>query len=311
MDDKASVTVFAPSTVANVGCGYDILGLALNTYGDTITLAKTEGQLEVRSIKGAVGLPMDPKQNVATVAIQSMLDELNSSQGFVVEIEKNIAPGSGLGSSASSSAAAVFAANELLGRPYTRMELVRFAMEGERAASGVAHADNVAPSLLGGFTVVRGYDPLDVFTIPYPEELQVVIFFPQLSVKTSDAKRILKHQINLQDAVTQWGNIAGLVSGLIMKDFDLIGRSLQDVIVEPVRSILIPFYDEVKSHCLEKGALGFNISGSGPSMFALSNNETLAHALTKDIMQFYKKYDIELMSFVSTINHKGAEIIQY
>ncbi len=311
LDDKASVTVFAPSTVANVGCGYDILGLALNTYGDTITLAKTEGQLEVRSIKGAVGLPMDPKQNVATVAIQSMLDELNSSQGFVVEIEKNIAPGSGLGSSASSSAAAVFAANELLGRPYTRMELVRFAMEGERAASGVAHADNVAPSLLGGFTVVRGYDPLDVFTIPYPEELQVVIFFPQLSVKTSDAKRILKHQINLQDAVTQWGNIAGLVSGLIMKDFDLIGRSLQDVIVEPVRSILIPFYDEVKSHCLEKGALGFNISGSGPSMFALSNNETLAHALTKDIMQFYKKYDIELMSFVSTINHKGAEIIQY
>jgi homoserine kinase len=311
MVDDSSIKVFAPSTVANVGCGYDILGLALETYGDTITLSKTDRDLEILSIKGATSLPLEPDENVATVAIRYMLDELGSSQGFALEIEKNIAPGSGLGSSASSSAGAVFAANELLGRPFSKNELVRFAMEGERAASGVAHADNVAPSLLGGFTVVRGYDPLDVFTIPYPEELQVVIFFPQVSIKTSDAKRILKRQIDLKDAITQWGNIAGLVSGLIMKDFDLISRSLQDVIVEPVRSILIPFYDEVKSHCLEKGVLGFNISGSGPSMFALTNDETLAQTLTQDIQQIYRKHDIELVSFVSSINSKGAEIVRH
>lgn len=309
MADQSSIKVFAPSTVANVGCGYDILGLALETYGDTITLTKTDADLSISSIKGATGLPLDPKLNVATVAIQAMLDELGSPQGFAVEIEKNIAPGSGLGSSASSAAGAVFAANELLGKPFDKKQLVRFAMEGERSASGVAHADNVAPSLLGGFTVVRGYDPLDVFNISFPDSLRLAIFFPQVSIKTSDAKRILKRQIDLKDAITQWGNIAGLVAGLMMNDIDLISRSLQDVIVEPVRSLLIPFYEEVKSICLQKGALGFNISGSGPSMFALTNDETLAHTLIDDVKLLYEQHDIQLVSFVSSINSKGAEVI--
>jgi homoserine kinase len=310
MASQNSIRVFAPSTVANVGCGYDILGLALETYGDLLTLtAREDDQLVIRSIKGATGLPLESEKNVATVALKAMLVHLGADQGFDLEIEKNIAPGSGLGSSASSSAAAVFAANELLGRPFTKNELVAFAMEGERAASGVAHADNVAPSILGGFTVVRGYDPLDVFNIPFPEEINVSIFFPQVSIKTSDAKRILKQQVDLKKAITQWGNIAGLVSGLILRDFDLIGRSLKDVIVEPVRSILIPHYDEVKSHCMARGALGFNISGSGPSMFALTKDEKLARDLTIEVSEIFKKRGIEMMSFVSSINPAGAEVI--
>ena len=304
------ITVFAPATVANIGCGYDILGLALETYGDTMQVSKRDDDLLViTEIKGAVGLPMDAASNVATVAIQALLDDLGSKQGFDLSITKNIAPGSGLGSSASSSAAGVFAVNELLGRPKTKTELVAYAMQGEKAASGVAHADNVAPSILGGVTVVRGYHPLDVFGIPFPEDLKVVIAFPQISIKTSDAKRILKRQIDLSDAVTQWGNVAGLVAGMIMKDHDLIGRSLKDVIVEPVRSLLIPLYEEVKHHCISRGALGFNISGSGPSMFALTHDETLAHELSQTIPQLYKKDGIEVFSFVSSINAEGAVVI--
>jgi homoserine kinase len=310
MANQKSIRVFAPSTVANVGCGYDILGLALETFGDKLTLtAREDDQLVIQAITGATGLPFESDKNVATVALRSLLDSLGSGQGFDLEIEKNIAPGSGLGSSASSSVAAVFAANEFLGSPLSKKELVPFAMEGERAASGVAHADNVSPSLLGGFTVVRGYDPIDVFNIPFPEELKVTIFFPQVSIKTSDAKRILKTQVDLKNAITQWGNIAGLVSGLILKDFDLIGRSLNDVIVEPVRSILIPHYDEVKAHCMGRGALGFNISGSGPSMFALTRDDELARALTVEVSDIFKMRGIEMFSFVSSINTEGAEVI--
>jgi homoserine kinase len=310
MGSREEITVFAPSTVANIGCGYDILGLALETYGDTLKMRKRDdNKLVIQEIKGAVGLPMDAAENVATVALQAFLDELGSDQGFDLSITKNIAPGSGLGSSASSSVAAVFAANELLGRPKPKNELVTFTMHGEKAASGAAHADNVAPSMLGGVTVVRGYDPLDVFSIPFPEDLKVVITFPQVSIKTSDAKRILKKQIDLKDAITQWGNVAGLVAGMILKDHGLIGRSLQDVIVEPVRSLLIPLYDEVKAHCLSKGALGFNISGSGPSMFALTNDEALANELSSSIPKLYEKGGIDVISFVSAINPKGAEVI--
>lgn len=310
MDSGSAIRVFAPATVANVGCGYDVLGLALDTYGDILQLSKRDDhKLIIQSIKGATDLPFLATENVATVAIQAMLEVLDIQQGFDLIIEKNIAPGSGLGSSASSSAAAVFAANELLGHPFTKKELVAFAMEGERSASGVAHADNVAPALLGGFTVIRGYDPLDVFNIPYPDDLFVTIFFPQVTIKTSDAKRILKRQIDLKDAVTQWGNVAGLVAGLILKDHELIKRSLQDVIVEPIRSILIPLYQDVKQICMDAGAIGFNISGSGPSMFALTNSKTTAQEMIQKVSDLYKSQDISLFSFVSSINSKGAVVI--
>ncbi|MFT5955642.1 MAG: homoserine kinase [Cyclobacteriaceae bacterium] len=301
------IKVFAPATVANVGCGYDVLGFALEGYGDTMEVnLRNDEVLKIISIDGAVGIPLAADENVATVAIKSLLKTADLTAGFDIKISKNIAAGSGLGSSASSSAAAVYAVNELLGRPFEKHELIAFAMEGERVASGAAHADNVAPSLLGGFTIVRDYHPLDVINIPYPEDLLAVILYPQVTIKTSDAKRIVKQQIKLSKAISQWGNVAGLVAGLIMKDHALIGRSLKDEIIEPVRSMLIPKYDEVKRHCMDAGALGFNISGSGPSMFALTNDKSVANRILTGVPALYEQEGIELFKFVSAINSLGT-----
>lgn len=304
------IKVFAPATVANVACGFDIMGFALEGVGDVIVVEKTtDNKLTIAEITGTTGIPTDPEKNVSSVAIQAMLDKLGSDQGFSISIEKKVKPGSGLGSSASSSAGAVVAANHLLGNPFKKEELVEFAMEGERAASEKPHADNVAPSIIGGFTVVRGYEPLDVFTIGYPEDLYAAVIFPEVEVKTADAKKILKSQVNLSDAITQWGNVAGLTAGMITKDYDLIKRSMKDVIVEPVRSILIPCYDQVKAAALENDALGCNISGSGPSIFALArgrdNADKIAHAMGAE----FTKADIAFDKYVSPINGKGTEII--
>ncbi len=304
------IKVFAPATVANVACGFDIMGFALEGVGDVITVEKTgNGKLEIGEILGANGIPTDPEKNVSTVSVKAMLDRLGKQEGFKISIEKKVKPGSGLGSSASSSAGAVVAVNELLGNPFSRKELVEFAMEGEKAASEKPHADNVAPSILGGFTVIKGYDPLDVFTIDYPEDLYATVIFPEVEVKTADAKKILKSQINLSDAITQWGNVAGLTAGLITKDYDLIARSLKDVIVEPVRSMLIPCYDQVKEAALEAGALGCNISGSGPSIFALSKGKETAEKVGTAMGEVFKSIDIDFDKYISTINAKGTEII--
>lgn len=303
------VKVFAPSSVSNVGPGYDILGYALHGIGDTLTMEETEDEeFVIKSIVGAEGIPTDPASNVSTVALASMLREMGIKRGFELSIEKNITPGSGLGSSASGAAAAVMAGNELLGRPFSKMELVRFAMEGEAYVSGKPHADNVAPSLLGGFTVVRSYHPLDIIKIDYPEDLHTLIIFPALEVKTADAKRMLKKSVDMDKAITQWGNVAGLIAGLTMRDFELIGRSLQDVIIEPVRSLLLPYYDEVKELCLQNGALGFNISGSGPSMFALTKGQPAAERIKLVVGNFYEQAGLEVQLFVSSINNEGAVV---
>jgi len=303
------VTVFAPNTVANVGCGYDVLGFALEGHGDEITLTKRgDDRLVITDIMGA-DLPTEPDKNVATVAIAAMLEEMGQRTGFDMVIKKSIPPGSGLGSSASSAAGAVFAANELLGRPFSRTQLVAFAMEGERSSSGVAHADNVAPCLLGGFTVVRSYHPLDVFSIPFPAQLRAVVMYPNVEMKTADAKRILKKQILLSDAVTQWGNVAGLVSGLITGDMARVGRSMQDVIIEPVRSMLIPFYSEVKAAAQKSGALGFAISGSGPSTFAFTDDIKKAETILAECTGVYARGGIPCIGFISSINQQGVRVI--
>lgn len=309
MENK--IRVFAPSTIANVSCGYDVLGFALDNHGDYLTIAlREDDQLLIHEIVGAEQISKNPDENVATVAIKAMLADLGTIAGFDLWMKKTIPAGSGLGSSASSSAAAVFGANHLLGSPFAKTQLVKYAMEGERAASGKPHADNVAPSLLGGFTVIRSYHPLDVFNIPFPDSLIAVVIYPDVEVKTSDAKKILKKQVTLDQAVTQWGNVAGLVSGLILKDFSLIGRSMEDVIVEPVRSILIPMYQEIKSMSLESGALGFNISGSGPSMFALTTEERIATVIAQKAKAAYAAMGIEVLTFHSKINPIGATILQ-
>ena len=307
-----TIKVFAPATVANVACGFDVMGFAMESIGDEVVVTKTsEPGLKITGISGCNGLPTDPEKNVSTVAVQALLNALNEpfEGGFEFKLIKKVSPGSGLGSSASSSSSAVFAVNELLGNPFSKKELVQFAMEGEKAASGIPHADNVAPSLLGGFTLVRSYDPLDVIELDYPKGLYATVVHPQIEVKTSDSKKILRQQLSLKDAITQWGNVGGLVAGLAKGDFDLIGRSLQDVVAEPVRSYLIPFFPEAKALAMENGALGCSISGSGPSTFALSSNEETANNISKAFRQLYESNNIEANVYVSKINPKGAEVI--
>ena len=305
-----SVKVFSPASVANVACGYDIFGFAVDEIGDEITLTKrNDSKLVITNVEGA-DLPLSPEKNVATVAIASLLNRLDSSQGFDVEIKKNVNPGSGLGSSASSAAGATFAANELLGNPFNKKELIQNAMDGEIVASQKAHADNVTPAMLGGFTVVRSCEPtVDVFQIDYPKELKALIAFPQIQVKTSEAKKMLGDTVGLEKAREQWGNVAGLVAGLMTKNWELISNSLVDVVAEPIRKNLIPHYDDVKEIALKHNALGFNISGSGPSMFGLFRNEEDAAKGIEEIRSIYDRLSIDSFFHISSINPKGTHVI--
>ena len=300
------VKVFSPATVANLVCGFDILGLALEEPADLMILRKTNSPGLVIKNLDDFGLPTDPEKNVAGVALLSMMAALDEVPGLELSIEKRIKPGSGIGSSAASAAGAVAAANHLLGKPFSSLELVQFAMNGEKLASGVKHADNIAPCLLGGITLIRSIHPLDIVSIQ-PPELYVSIVHPQIEVRTSDARQILKKQILLKDAIRQWGNIAGLVAGLMNKDYDLIGRSLEDVIIEPVRSILIPEFNKVKERSKHAGALGGGISGSGPSIFMLSRDKDTAEAVSEEMRKIYSKVGIEHSTYVTTINQSGVK----
>lgn len=301
-----SIRVFCPGTIANVSCGFDVLGLSLAGVGEymTVTQTPTKG-ITISEITGQ-DLPLETAKNVAGVAGLALLEALGSEAGFDIKIEKKIKAGSGIGSSAASSAGAVWAINHLLGNPYTTIELIPFAMEGERLASGVAHADNVAPALLGGFTLVRSTDPLDVVSLPSPRELYATVIHPQIEIKTADSRRILKSSLSLKDAITQWGNVGGLVAGLYREDYELISRSLQDVVIEPVRSILIPGFDEIKAAALNAGALGCGISGSGPSVFALSKGADKAHEVAQQLKEVYTPMGIPFDIHISNINEKGV-----
>ena len=301
--------IFSPATIANISCGFDVLGLALDTIGDEMTIRKVSQKgVRITKITGQK-LPLDVHKNVAGVAALALLTETKSEFGFEIEIDKQIKPGSGIGSSAASAAGAVWAINELLGKPFSTTDLIRFAMEGERLATGVAHADNVAPALLGGFTLVRSYEPLDVIPIHTPKELFATVIHPQIEVKTSDAREILKTNIPLKEAIKQWGNVGGLISGLYTEDYNLIGRSLQDYIIEPIRSILIPAYDKVKEQSIIAGALGCGISGSGPSIFALSKGETIALKVADAMKTVYQDVGIDYEIHVSKVNKQGIKII--
>jgi len=301
-----SIRVFCPGTIANVSCGFDVLGLSLAGVGDYMTVTQTAIKgITISEILGQ-DLPMETTQNVAGVAGLALLEALGSDAGFDIKIDKRIKAGSGIGSSAASSAGAVWAINHLLGDPFTTKELIPFAMEGERLASGVAHADNVAPALLGGFTLVRSTDPLDVISLPSPSALYATVIHPQIEIKTADSRRILKSNLSLKDAITQWGNVGGLVAGLYREDYELIGRSLQDVVIEPVRSILIPGFNEIKEAALNAGALGGGISGSGPSVFALSKGKDKALKVADAMRHAYESFGISFDIHISNINEKGV-----
>lgn len=305
--NNEEIKIFTPATIANVSCGFDVLGLALDTVGDEMTIRKVAKKgVTITKIIGQK-LPLETHNNVAGVAALALLSETDSEFGFEIEIDKRIKPGSGIGSSAASSAGAVWAINELLGRPFGPTDLVRFAMEGERLATGVPHADNVAPALFGGFTLVRSYQPLDIISIHTPDQLYATVIHPQIEVKTSDAREILKTTVSLKDAIKQWGNVGGLISGLYTEDYDLIGRSLEDHIIEPIRSILIPAFDAVKQNSLKAGALGCGISGSGPSIFALSKGEATAKKVAEAMKAIYEKVGIDYDIHISKVNKQGVK----
>ena len=303
------IKVFCPATIANISCGFDVLGLALEAIGDEMIVQKTEEPgILISKITGQK-LPLETVNNVAGVAGLAFLKESNYTGGFEIEIHKRIKPGSGIGSSAASAAGAVWAMNELLDKPFSPIELVKFAMQGEALASGVAHADNVAPAIYGGFTLVRSYEPLDVIKVNTPPELFASVIHPQIDVKTSDSRKILKTSISLKDGIKQWGNVGGLVSGLFLEDYDLIGRSLVDHIIEPIRSMLIPGFGDVKSKTLEAGALGTGISGSGPSIFALSKGKKTAEKVAEAMRKVYINIGVDYDVYVSKINTTGMHEI--
>ena len=313
------IKIKAPATVANMVCGFDILGFAVNSPYDEMEMrwmsrAENEASINIINIDN-YNLPTDPEKNVAGAALLAFIEEYEEKQNnssapkikFEVKINKLIKPGSGVGSSAASSAGAVVGANYLVGNIFSKDDLVRFAMNGEKLASGVKHADNIAPCIFGGVTLVRSIFPLEIIALPSPT-LHVTIVHPQIEVRTSDARSILRQQVLLKDAIKQWGNIAGLVAGLMKSDYDLIGRSLEDVIIEPVRSILIPGFDALKLAWKQAGALGGGISGSGPSIFMLSKTKEIAIAVEKEMKQLYDGIGLPHHTYVTSINQTGVEI---
>jgi homoserine kinase len=302
------IRIKCPATVANIVCGFDILGMALQEPYDIMDLKLLSEPHIVIHNKDEFDLPTQPEMNVAGVVLAAMMERSEKPIGFEVTIQKQIKPGSGLGSSAASAAGAAVAANHLLGNIYSPTELIQFAMIGEKLASGVKHADNITPCIMGGITLVRAIQPLDIVPLNAPD-LHITIVHPQIEVRTSDARQILRKQISLKDAIRQWGNIAGLVAGFMKGDYDLISRSMEDVIIEPIRSILIPGFDEVKSKCREAGSLGGGISGSGPSIFMLSKDKQTAMVVENVMKEVYQKVGVEYYTYVTSINKKGVEII--
>ncbi|HZW65155.1 MAG TPA: homoserine kinase [Hanamia sp.] len=303
------IKVLAPATIANLVCGFDILGMALKEPYDEMTLAfKDEPGITIVHTD-EFELPEEPEQNVSGVALQSLMEEYNKPVGFNLTIHKNIKPGSGLGSSAASSAGAVVAANHLLGNIFSKVDLVRFAMNGEKIAGGVKHADNVSPCIYGGVTLIRSIFPLDIIPLNVPP-LFITIVHPQIEVRTSDSRQILRKTVQLKDAIKQWGNIGGLVMGFMNSDSELIGRSLEDVIIEPIRSILIPGFDEIKESCKEAGSLGGGISGSGPSIFMVNKTEETALKVEKIMSGIYEKIGVDFKTYVTSINTTGVKIVE-
>lgn len=303
------VKIIAPATIANIVCGFDILGLALQTPYDEMTLSLSDEPGICIHHTDDFNLPELPEKNVAGASLQALMDEYKKPVGFNLVVHKNIKPGSGLGSSAASSAGAVVAANHLLGNIFSKEDLVRFAMNGEKLSGGVKHADNVSPCIFGGITLIRSAFPLDVIPLNSPD-LFITIVHPQIEVRTSDSRQILRKTVQLKDAIRQWGNIGGLIAGFMKNDFGLISRSLEDVIVEPVRSILIPGFNEIKTKCKEAGALGGGISGSGPSVFMMCKEKNIAEEVEIIMKEIYEKIGVDYKTYVTRVGTSGVKVVE-
>ena len=303
------IKIFAPASVANVSCGFDVLGFCLEPVGDQMLIRKTNSSgIKITKIEGQ-NLPLDVKKNVAGVAAEALLKAHPTKSGFEIEIYKNIKAGSGIGSSAASAAGAVYGINELLGKPYTSHDLISFAMEGEGMASGTVHADNVAPVLMGGITLVRSIDPVDVIKLPIPKALTAVVLHPKIELKTMHAREIIKKNVTMEKAIQQWGNLGAFISALYNEDYDLMSRSLKDEIVEPMRSMLIPEFESLKKASIQAGAIGFGISGSGPSVYALTKGMDGAKKIHSAINDVISSIDIDYEIHISKINEQGIQIL--
>lgn len=307
-----TVEVFAPATVANVASGFDVLGFALEQPGDRVRAAWSElPGVRLESVEGDGGrLPRDPQRNTATVAASRLLEALGHPFGVELRLDKGMPLSSGLGSSAASAVAAVWAVNLLAGRPLEPEALLPFTMGAEQVACGTAHADNVAPSLLGGFVLIRSNDPVDIVRLPVPSGLSAAVVHPHTEIRTEDARRILKKELRLADAVRQWGNLAALVAALYEGDLGLLSRSLQDVVAEPRRGLLIPGFDAVKAAALDSGALGCSISGSGPSLFALCASFERARHVGEAMQAEFARTGLDSDLFVSPINLQGPRVVE-
>lgn len=305
------IKVFAPASIANLSCGYDILGVCLDNIGDEITVRKTKKKgITIKKVLGQK-LSTDISINVAGVSATALLNESKVDCGFEIEIHKGIKPGSGIGSSAASSAGSVFAINKLIGEPYSNKELIKFAMQGEMAASGSKHADNVAAVLLGGFTFVRNSAENDYFKLNTPIEIAFTVIHPKIELKTKDSRAVIKDKVSIKNMIEQSANLGAFISGLYTEDYDLIRRSVKDVVIEPLRSVLIPKFEEIKSASINSGALSCGISGSGPSVFAICKGITTANKVGEAMRNVYKDLDLEYDIYVSYVNDKGIEILEY
>lgn len=308
---KKDIKVFAPASVSNIGCGFDIMGFAIDGPGDELVLRLSDsGKINITKITGDEGkISYNPEENTAAVSLQAMLDDMKLPYGVEMEIHKKMPLGSGLGSSAASAVASVFAMNNLLDEPAPIEKVLEYGMKGEYIASGSFHADNVAPCLYGGLVLIRGYDPVDIIDLNVPENLYCTVLYSNVEVKTLMARKMLPKAISLNKAITQWGNVGGLVAGFMKNDMELIRRSIKDVIIEPVRAVLIPGYYSIKDAALDAGALACNISGSGPSVFALSDSEEKAFKVGKAMQEVVSGLDIKNTLYISKINCKGPEVL--
>lgn len=305
------VSVFAPASVANVSCGFDVMGFALNKPGDKVTAKRTRiTDVQITKITGDDGsLPFAVEKNTAGTAAKALLDHLNYNEGISLEIDKQMPMGSGLGSSAASAVGAVVAVNRLLGNPLKPKELLPFAAKGEKVASGAVHYDNVAPSLTGNFVFIRGQHPLDVIELDCPIPLFATVVHPNIQIQTANTRKLLNRNISLQNAVTQWGNVGGLVAGLLKGDYDLISNSLADVIIEPIRGVLIPGFKEVTTAALNAGVLGSGISGSGPSVFALSSTKKTAQKAGQTMQETFQSIGLDNDVYISEIKENRPRIL--
>jgi len=303
------VKVFAPASVANIAVGYDILGLALDQPGDDVIIneGNTPG-IKITEIRGAKGkLPYEIEKNTAGYSAMRLLQHLGKTDLPIhMEIHKKMKLGTGMGSSAASAVAGVYGINEYLGCPLSKAELLRFAVEGEQIADGAFHADNVAPSLLGGLVLIRDNDSLDFKKIHVPQGLCVTMIYPHIKILTRDSRAVLKETVPLSTVIKQTGNLASFIAGMFTSDFDLIRKSLQDLMIEPQRAHLIPYFYEIKNNALNHGALGFSISGAGPSMFALCQNTIDAENILNSSLALLKDRNVKCDCFISNINLEGA-----